>query len=493
MPVWWWLAGGILLANLLVLNDHNSFFSPVETEVMLAIRQTAPTWQDSPVESLYRLAMAGGDLLSWWARLPAAVLFVLALAGFYWLARPLLGKETGGLLLLALGSTLLAPNLAKTVCGDNWLLLVHGLALLASIRFLKDPKGKWLALTGGLIVLGAAAHFWGSVVLVAAWWSYLGVMHSNGGRLFSRRILLGAAVLLLLGWLGNWWQRPTTFFWMGYGRQGLGEYLLWQWGAWLPWIAFALPGCWDLLQRARRGEELALLLGGMGLSTLLAGSPAFQLVMALVVAKAVQWYFDPKYPYRNGVRSIAVLHLVLLFCAAAVGMMGGFLELGPAGFRLGMALGAAYWIPSFLLVIGLFGLRRRLVEASAAFGGLLLTLVFWTQAGPWLESYRGMPRELVQEAATWREDGEEVWFAVDDEACRRSLSLYGLLYLGAPPETTPERPSGLVLADRANRARLQAQAGVPIRETFQNGWSKPFQPDTLWLLRYSGGLIDDEQ
>ncbi|MCB0682144.1 MAG: glycosyltransferase family 39 protein, partial [Saprospiraceae bacterium] len=152
MPVWWWLAGGILLANLLVLNDHNSFFSPVETEVMLAIRQTAPTWQDSPVESLYRLAMAGGDLLSWWARLPAAVLFVLALAGFYWLARPLLGKGTGGLLLLALGSSLLAPNLAKTVCGDNWLLLVHGLALLASIRFLKDPKGKWLALTGGLIV-----------------------------------------------------------------------------------------------------------------------------------------------------------------------------------------------------------------------------------------------------------------------------------------------------------------------------------------------------
>ena len=49
-----------------------------------------------------------------------------------------------------------------------------------------------------------------------------------------------------------------------------------------------------------------------------------------------------------------------------------------------------------------------------------------------------------------------------------------------------------ILSTGGTYAALE-KAGVPVRETFQNGWSKPFQPDTLWLLRYSGGLIDDEQ
>ncbi|MEO0341166.1 MAG: hypothetical protein AAF242_18370, partial [Bacteroidota bacterium] len=85
-----------------------------------------------------------------------------------------------------------------------------------------------------------------------------------------------------------------------------------------------------------------------------------------------------------------------LLPAIAFLMLGGFFVFRGAGFRSGLAFSSVYWMLSFVLVIGLYGLNRRFIYTGGLLIGLLTTTLFCLQVYPLLENQR-IVRKVVEQ------------------------------------------------------------------------------------------------
>jgi hypothetical protein len=390
----WFLGLCVFLfcANLLVMND----VALIRNGAECAALETA--WYGEPgAYPPYVLLRwtAGGEWSTFAARLPGAVLTILSLVLFYFAGRRVWGHETALWTVIIAGASFYLANMGKVAAAEPWSLLAQVLGWLFLLRYFKAPAPRWRWACHAALFLAVwidprgAFFFFGLSALLLAW------RHAEGRRLWRLNpwaaLVVSALALQLMGQLD--WGRP-------------GLRLMDNWGAWFaaqalgmaPFWGFLLAGLYDTVRKWRKGEELALITLAALLGAALARSPLLSILLALLAAKQMQYYFNSNYPYRGIVRSGAALHLIALCCVAIVLLMRGYATFGAAGYRALIPPAASYWIFSFAAVIGLFGMNRRLIEAGAVFGGLAATLLFWSQLFPLLESRRDWPRRAVMQA-----------------------------------------------------------------------------------------------
>ena len=389
-----WFAGGLLLANLFLMNGITTFWSGAETALLLAVEDGQATF------SLPRLAVGLiADLSAtdpFLVRSVGPIFFLLTLImGWFW-GQKIFGRQTTLYAMLLLAGSFLWPNISKLAAGDLWLLCSHFAAFLMAILYLKQPVWSWrigfyLAAIGSILI-----HPLSSVIFLLVLVTALYFFHRKGKQLWKLNpwiiIILTAVVFFFLQ--GNNW-RSQGFVMDFFGLSWI-KYLLANLLGVLPWIGFVAAGIFDSLKKRKKGEEF----GGIMLIALVAGllsqSPIIGVIFAIWGGKHLNDYFLQNYPYGSIVKALSVLHLIFAFCLASFLMMRGFYEFKGQGFRTGLLFSFSYWVPTFLLIIGLYGRNQRLVISGSVLTSMLATFMFWYQLNPLLESKRNLPQRVVQ-------------------------------------------------------------------------------------------------
>ncbi len=476
------LAALLFLGNLLVFNDLATIWDGAETQLLIRIlRSEGAGWL---LPELLLDPLVGSPLRPFWLRLPAALVLIAALAVFYAIARPIYGLETTVLTLLALGSSFLTPLLGKLATGDAWLFGAHLLGYHALVMFLKLPSGKWRWLFYLLFALGIWIHPLSTLVFYSVIALVLFFLHPNGRRMVSLNPWVAGLVLGGLLYLTGALTPERPGFWLGYGLRPYGEYLLALGIGMLPLTGFWIAGLWDSLRKFRQGEELSQLTFTWLLGALLAQSPVAAALLAFLAGKQLALFFDPRYPHRPIVRTVAILHLVGVFFALLWLMIGGFLEFRGVGFRSGLAFSGAYWIFSFAGVIGMFGMNRRLTIGGVMLSGLLGFLLFWSQLFPLWESRRDLPKRVANTV----------------EAKQPAPPLPVFHDLRRPDDNT-ELYLRLRFPQAAGRREAPAATGFYVLDTLPRpfervdtltGWNDRLQEDTVYVVRLLKGAGESD-
>ncbi len=388
-----YLAGFFLLANLLIMNDVTSLWDGAEA--LLAWRALNQVPGHAPQELLQAAIIGADGIPHFRMRLPGALLLIFSFVVFWLAGRKLFGREVVLNTLLLLGASLLAPNLAKVAAGDIWAMLSQWLAFVIMLRFLKQPVLLWRLAFYFFLLLAIWVQPINALIFLLGSGAFLYFLHPQGKRLRGLNPWLAA----LAFFLPLYYSGLTTFSQEGFlfGFRS-GRFLLGNLIGILPFLGFVLAGLRETAQRLRRREEMALVNAAGILFALPGHSLALQGILAFLAARQLRSYFDPRYPYAPIVKTGALLHLVAAFCVLTMLMMAGFFQFQGAGFRAMLAAGGIYWMCSFIAVIGLFGPNRRYLLGGMSLGGLLLTMLFWLQANPLLESRRGWVRTLAQQS-----------------------------------------------------------------------------------------------
>ncbi|MEZ4986229.1 MAG: hypothetical protein R2795_14515 [Saprospiraceae bacterium] len=210
-------------------------------------------------------------------------------------------------------------------------------------------------------------------------------------------------VLPLLCYPLAWWwldtpspEKEATWF---YFHPWSGAYLrftLLSFLGLLPFLGFTVAGFRDLVYKWKKGEEQARLLAVALLAGWLMQSLLFSFVLIFLSARQLDHYFKQGgYPWRDWVKTVQVLHLVSVFMAAILVLIGGYVTFQAEGYRAVLGATAGYWMFSFLAVIGLYGVRRDYVLGGITLAGVLTMLFFWVQVYPYIELQRNWPQRLL--------------------------------------------------------------------------------------------------
>ena len=147
--------------------------------------------------------------------------------------------------------------------------------------------------------------------------------------------------------------------------------------------------------------------GGL-LAGLLAFSLSWQAILALLVAKQMEVYFKDNYPFRDWVKTGAILHLVLIFAFAFALLYNGFVYFEGDGYRAGIAVSGSYWALSFVGIVGLYGIRKPLALGATLLSGLVGMTFFWLQLYPLMETQRSLVQEMPKEVKALQPEATEV-------------------------------------------------------------------------------------
>lgn len=376
------LVGAICVINMLVMNDVASLWGGAEAALANSNGAEAQSYLPAIIQKMIWNAVDGNLFIY---RMPGVVWLLGAAVGFYFIARPLLGERTAALTLLVAGASLGIPQLAKIATPDAWILALHALAYVLMLRFLKQPRTAWRIAFYAVVLPAGLVHSYATLILFCVAPAVLYFRHPQGKRLWALQPWTAAIVAFGIAWLTGAAQWNPPWFFAGFFQS---PYWLVALLGFLPFTGFVLSGLRDYVPKLRKGDETALIVLVWIGAGLLAGSPVAGVALALLIARQMDAYFHPNYPYATVVQTGAVLHLILVFFGAMGLMLGGLYYFEGVGFRAGLAVGAAYWSMSFLGVIGLYGKQRRLVIGGPILAGALAVLLFWLQAFPILESRR---------------------------------------------------------------------------------------------------------
>lgn len=447
------LAGIFLLINLFIANGFTSLWDGAEA--FLAWQGLDGVAASSPQELVLGLILKDGGIPHFQMRLPGALVFILAMAAYWVVARKLFGGEAVLSTLLFLGASLLVPNIAKIAAGDIWAMASQWLAFIVLIRFLKQPSLQWRLAFYGLLALAIWIQPANALIFLMGSSAFLYFLHPQGKRLWRLNPWLAGLALFLLLYYSGLATFSQEGFLVGFRS---GRFLLWNLAGILPFLGFVLAGLWETLQRLGRREEMALINAAGLLFSLLGHSLALPGILAFLVAKQLKNYFSPNYPYTSVVKTGALLHLTAAFCLLTFLMAGSFFQFQAIGFRATLAAGGIYWMLSFIAVIGLFGPNRRYLLGSLPLSGLLLTTLFWLQLNPLLESRRGWPKALA------RQSREITGPAGSDAACL--ISRQGEAFPALAPYAKAAFPETALLNDPAHlpQAWADEKGGVFLLE-----------------------------
>ena len=388
--------GLLFVANLLVMNDFATLWSSAESAMIFGALQGEQAFF-LPL-AFHKLLVGDLSFQPFLSRLPGAIFILLSLWVFYRIGRPIFGQNTSTLSLLAWGTTLIIPNIGKFATADSWLFFAQLLSWMSIIRFLKEPKEGWRILALSSLLLSLLLSPVSTILFFSIGSFGLYRFHPNGSRL----LLIHPWIVLVAGGislysLGLWhWQHPSYIFgWLG---MPFHHFLLIIFLALLPVFGFFIAGLRDLVFKFKKKEELAIILSAWIFAGLAAQSLLLLAGIGILVAKQAENYFLKGYPHKNWIRGGAVLHLVFAFCSITLLILSSFSMFRGTGFRSALAMGGVYWMLSFIAVIGLYGLRKRMIWGGTFLSGLMLSLFFWIQFYPLLESKRNWLENLETQA-----------------------------------------------------------------------------------------------
>ena len=324
----------------------------------------------------------------------ALCLLLTAVFSYRWMGR-LFGKQVSELGLLAAAASLFLPFFGKVATADALGLLGHaGMFWSVLLYVLAREQGKLL--TFGVFTLLAAIAAPVSTLLLSIMLVILVVFQRTDYPWqwpAGVAVAISCVVLLVQGEQG-----ANTYWYYGQEDSRVLDLLYYGLLGMLPLAAWVVAGVRDLIFKGKQLEQFSLIVGMALVVTLLAQSLLFLLLVALVAGKQMQLYFiDGNYPWKDYVKTTAVLHLVLAFAAALIVLIGGTIAFPGAGFRAVLGMAAAYWIFSLLATLGIFGDRRDFAIGGSVLAGSLTMLFFWVQVYPYVEAERAWPKRLIEQ------------------------------------------------------------------------------------------------
>ena len=394
----------LTVVNLLVYNDVASFW-PVEKELLTTITATnemptniAPL--PAPVLALLNDTFPLHALI---LRFPAALAILLILSGVYFLGRRIFGEPAARMTSLVGATSFLLLTLGKLAGVDAWLVAAQVFQVLGLIYYLKKPELEWSIRSNIPFFLGCylapiPMFLWtGTLCLL------LGMGHKSGRNLlkpiFFGPLLVAVGITLFSGGLS--WDTPGLF--MAWPRIEIGEYILYNVLALLPWLAFLPAAIWDSIKKVRQREELSTIYISLFLAAIISGTATLQIVLALMIGRHILFYFQKGYPYQTIVRALVVIHFVLAFFGLfAFIMLAGYVQFGSLGYRAAITVAIAYWGGSLVSVTGIFSNNQGRVVGSLSVAAMIGFLMFWLNAFPLVENRRGWEKVMVEKASAFR-------------------------------------------------------------------------------------------
>ncbi|NJB86359.1 hypothetical protein GGR26_002127 [Lewinella marina] len=354
---------------------------------------------------------ANTDAVFLFPRLLSAFWLVLAAFFTYRWAGRLFGHTVSQLALLCAGASFFLPFFGKVATADTLALLGHsGMLWTVLLYGLARDKNKLFPF-GVFVLLGAIAAPV-STLLLSLMLVVLAVFQRTDYDWQLPAVISVGISCLVLVVQGP--QGASTYWFYGQEDSRVLDLLFYGLLGMLPLAGWVVAGVRDLVFKGRQFEQFSLLVGMALVVTLLAQSLLFMFLVALLAGKQMQLYFrEPNYPWKDWVKTVSVLHLVLAFAGAFLILAGGGIAFPGAGFRAALGMAGAYWIFSLLGVLGVFGDRRDFALGGAILSGLLTVMFFWVQVYPYLEVERSWPNDLLEAAGVtpstlqWPDEADE--------------------------------------------------------------------------------------
>lgn len=331
-------------------------------------------------------------------RLPSVLLYLLSAILFYQWGKDLFGKESIELALIVLGGSLFLPIMAKMASLDIWSLFFELATWLSLVHFQKDGTKKWLlriALFGSLAVLFGQFQ---SLILMLIWQvGYYRLIPASNEVIKKNLAQPFVIIYLVFGIsyiLGN--RGTESAYYFKIFNLSHHQFLLFSILGLGPFIGFCMASLRDLFYKLKKNEELAKLLLIALVGSFLVQSLVFPFLLVFMTARQLHHYFfTPNYPWQNWVKTWQVLHLVVVFVGVILALIGGFTAFEIDGFRAVLGCSAAYWMFSFMAVVGLYGKQRDYVIGGMTLAGVVALLFFWVQVYPFLNLKRNWPNRMV--------------------------------------------------------------------------------------------------
>lgn len=392
----------IFVINLLIMNEYTTVVNDVESNFLLEVQALSgkgesisntkallPIWTNSLVYNSLGFNKFG-------LRLPQVLVLLLTFIGFYFFGKKIFGLKTTAVTLLVMGSSFLPINLAKLATGDVWLFSAQLMSFIFLILFLKQPIGKWKWGVWIFVVLGAMIHPLSMFVWSLGMFGYLRIFHPKKDNLKGLVLLPLLLVIYLPLYFFGYVSLEMPYFYMGIGSGQFKYYFVIALLGVLPWIGFLPAGLWDMFQKVRKKEEMAIINLGWILFAILSQGMVIIAAFSFIIAKSLLAFFQKNYPYRRWVKGGALLNMIFTFMILFSALLGGFLEFKGVGYRSVFGVSTLYWMSSMAAILGLFMVNNTLVTGGIAVGGLMATWLFWLQVNPLMDSQRDFPKQVYQ-------------------------------------------------------------------------------------------------
>ena len=476
-----WAVAFLSLSQLLVGLDYITLWPGAEAQLVWDSQTTTPVF--SPLLSIFGGIPLDSEFWLVAYRLPSFFFYLIGIGFFYIWGQALFGRQAVQVTLLLTAATFLLPVLAKSGALEVWRFGLEIAAWIALMRFMKTPTRSWLISVAVLGGLAALFGQWATVVMFLIWQvSYYRLLSPENEALKKQLakpfvlifLVFGISLLieLLLG--GGTSHRPYYYF--DFLQLGHLKFFFYSLLGLMPFIGFTLAGLRDLFYKLQRGEELAVLLAVGLFGSLLTLSLVFPFLLIFLTAKQMELYFRVEnYPWQNWVKTAQVLHLIFVFITVVLLLLGGFFQFQAEGFRALLGCSFAYWMFSFVGVIGLYGFRRDYVLGGMTLAGLLALLFFWIQVYPFFHLQRNWPDRVVAKIKALEASPSTVYLP-QEEAVTLPVGPY-LLRNGIPTEVADSSS----IADEAFQLRLMEPAdslSEPVLKVA--GWSW-FPPGEVWM------------
>ena len=432
------LSFGLIIGNLLIANGSNTLINIVESDFLLKVQTLIFSNNDNAFSTILLPLWQSAGWYQWLGfsefnvRLIGIVIFLLSCFGFYFFGKKLFGIKPTSLTLLVLGSCFFPANLIKFASGDAWLLGSHLMSFLFLILFLKQPTNKWKWSYWAFVIVGALVHPLSSLIWNLGLWGYLQIFHPKGKILAQLWLLPLLAVLYLPLYYFDHLDFNLPYFFTGFGS----EYSKWFFpivllGV-LPWFGFLPVSFWDMFNKLRKKEEMAMINLGWILFGIFSQSMVLFVGLAFIMAKQLLAYFQKNYPYARWVKAAALINMIFTFCALIVILMGGYVQFQAIGYRSFINVSAIYWVMSFAGVLGLFLRSNPMVTGGMAMSGILSALVFWSMVNPLLEQQRNLSHQIYKNLSM-KSDGSLIQLddntvfitdAIDSIPLEKNLQVY---------------------------------------------------------------------
>ncbi len=388
----------LTLISLLVMNDFTTILESQEAFNILHVQNQI---SDTAITSIAPFPNTSQFIIykifgfsAFWMRLSNVIVFLLLLLGIRIWCSKIFGKDQTITFMVLIVSSFLLISLAKFAVADIPLCAFHMMSMAFLVICSKQPKLKWqivygLFVMGSFLVQPSAALIYGFGLYL-----YMLFFHKDAKNL-RQPLILGVWIGfgLLFYFIGGFdWSMEGIIF---SSQSSWKTFFTWQLIGVLPWFGFLPAALWDLFQKLRKKEEMAIILFGWLLFSIISHALILQLCLLFLISKQVENYFKPNYPYKDLVKTFSILALIFSFFALIALMLGGFAAMRNIGFRSTAVFSAIYWILGVVAVIGLFLNNRKYIIGGMGIAGAFSLLIFWVQINPIVDRFRNISKEVL--------------------------------------------------------------------------------------------------